>query len=149
METSPTANPKVQFLRTPPRALPHLQLVIPYTTPELTQAALKSAAIFAHNLEATVRLLHVHVLPYPRPLDQPDVSSEHLENKLADAAGQCPLPVRAEVVYARDRQEAFRQLLPPGSLVLIATRTRWWPTAQQRLAHSLSRAGHSVALLAV
>jgi hypothetical protein len=143
METSETESPRDRSLR------PHLQLVIPYTTPELTRAALKSAAMFTHDLKATVRLIGVHVVPYPCPLDHPDVANEHLKTKLAAVAQVSALPVRAEVVYGRDRQEAFRHVLKPGSLVLLATNKHWWRTAQERLARSLSRAGHSVALLAV
>lgn len=143
METSTTGSPKARSLR------PHLQLVIPYTTPELTRAALKSAAVLAQDLGATMRLVGVHVVPYPCPLDHPDVANEHLKNKLAAVAWESALPVRAEVVYGRDRQAAFRQVLGPGALVLLATRKHWWRTAQERLARSLSRAGHSVALLVV
>jgi hypothetical protein len=39
--------------------------------------------------------------------------------------------------------------LPPNSLVVIATKRSWWPTAEVKLARALARAGHSVALLGV
>jgi len=110
METSQTGSPTARSLR------PYLQLVIPYTTPELTRAALKSAAMFTHDLRAVVRLVGVHVVPYPCPLDHPDVANEHLKTKLAAVAQVSALPVRAEVVYGRDRQEAFRHVLKPTAV---------------------------------
>jgi hypothetical protein len=59
------------------------------------------------------------------------------------------VPVDAHVVIARDREEAFHRAISPGSLVVLATKKRWWPTRQARLARLLACAGHSVALLEI
>ena len=126
-----------------------LQVVIPYTTRELTEVALKAAAPMVEGLGATVNMIYVQVVPYPCSLEEPHVPSAHLTARLEQAARESAVPVRAEVVYARDRAEAFRQVLRPGSLVLLATSKRWWPTAEERLGRLLLRAGHSVALVAV
>jgi hypothetical protein len=132
-----------------PGRVRRIQLVIPYTTRELTEAALKAAAPMVEGLGAVVKMIYVQVVPYPRALEEPHVASAHLAARLEQAARESAVPVRAEVVYARDRAEAFRQVLRPGSLVLLATRKRWWPTAEERLGRLLLRAGHSVALVAV
>jgi hypothetical protein len=132
-----------------PGRVRRLQLVIPYTTRELTEAALKAAGPMVEGLGAMVSMVYVQVVPYPRSLEEPDVASEHLKARIEQTARESAVPVRAEVVYARDRAEAFRQVLRPGSLVLLATRKRWWATAEERLGRLLLRAGHSVALVAV
>jgi hypothetical protein len=124
-----------------------LWVVIPYTTPELTRAALSFAAAFGQGLGVCVQLIDVQVVPYPCPLSQPMVSREHSRHKLRELARQSGLPVRAELVYARDQEEGFRHVLRPASLVLLATSKRWWRTAEEKLARSLSRAGHSVAIM--
>jgi hypothetical protein len=126
-----------------------LWIVVPYTTPELTRAALKAAAGFGQGLDVAVRLIDVHMVPYPCDIDQPIVNSEHLKERLRKAACQCDLPIRAEVVYARDRDEGFHQVLRSRSLILLASRKRWWRTAEEKLARTLRRAGHKVTLLAV
>jgi hypothetical protein len=53
------------------------------------------------------------------------------------------------VLYARDWLEAFRKALEPKSLVILATKKRWWPTRQDKLARALAKAGHQVMLLPV
>src|SRR5258706_14598544 len=79
-----------------------LQVVIPYRAPKLTKAALKFASTFTSDLNARVRLIDVHVVPYGFPLDDPDVNPKHLERKLRNFAQETALRVSAEVVYARD-----------------------------------------------
>jgi hypothetical protein len=149
METSQTDSLKGSSLRGAQQRLPRLQVVIPYTTPHLTAVALKSAAGLTRNLGATVRLICIQVVPYPCPLNQPNVDTDHLKDRLRELARESELPVRAELIYTRDREATFRRVLRPGSLVLIATERCWWRTAQEKLARWLLRAGHSVALLPV
>ncbi len=126
-----------------------LRLFIPYTTPELTKAALASAAGFARKLRASVTLVSVHIVPFPNPVNRPTVDPEHLKHPLREAIREAPVPVRAVLVYARDHDTGYRRALAPASLVLIASRRRWWTTKEQKLARRLERAGHSVAVLAV
>jgi len=59
------------------------------------------------------------------------------------------LPVITQVVIARDREVAFDRAISPGSLVVLATKKRWWPTQQVKFARLLARAGHSVTLLEI
>jgi hypothetical protein len=52
-------------------------------------------------------------------------------------------------VFTREPDAGREQILPAHSLVVLATKKRWWPTAEVKLAQALARAGHSVALLGV
>jgi len=124
-----------------------LRIVIPCTDHELARAALKAVAEMASDLDATVTLAFVHVVPFPLPLNQPDVEREHLLRSLAELAESSAMPVRVLIVLARDSQTAFRRLVPNGSLVVLATRRRWWRTAEETLARALKRDGHRVVLL--
>ena len=122
-----------------------LQVVIPHRTPELTRAALAYAAEFATGLNARIRLIDVHVVPYGFPLDRPTVRPQHLKRRLRQLARESQLPISAEIVYARDWEQGLRRSLAPGSLLLMAIRRSWWPTSDKRLAARLRKLGHQVA----
>src|SRR5271169_4070595 len=122
---------------------------VPYTGADLTRAALAAVVALTRNLGAHVSLVAVQVVPFPLPLDRPAVSPSLFEQELKALADRVEVPVDAHVVIARDREVAFDRAIAPGSLVVLATRKRWWPTPQARLARLLARAGHSVALLEI
>jgi len=122
--------------------------VIPYTTPELTQAALRHAGACT-DLNVQVSLVDIQVVPFPCPLDQPPINQEFSRGRLRDLLGKSALPGRAEVLYARDWLEGFRRVLEPQSLVIMAARKRWWRTREDKLARALVNAGHQVLLLHV
>jgi hypothetical protein len=126
-----------------------LQLVIPYTTSELTRTALDAAPKLARELDAEATLIAVHVVPFPCPLDRPTVDPDCLRRKLLAVAKSAAIPVRAVLVYARDWETGFQRVLKPGSLILVATNRRVWRTAEEKLARRLALAGHSVAVLSV
>jgi len=50
-----------------------LDLVVPFTTPQLTRTALKEAERLSSGLNAAIRLVKVQVVPYPLPIDQSPV----------------------------------------------------------------------------
>ena len=131
------------------RANGELQVFVPYTCRELTQAALAKAGELTRNLGARITLFTVHVAPFPLPLDRPDVPSSFLERKLAGVARAAAMQADIRIAIARDAELGCQQILPPHSLVVMATRRRWWPTAEEKLARALAQAGHSVALLGV
>jgi len=125
-----------------------LWIVVPYTTPQLTRAALRHSAVCS-DLDIQVCLVDVQVVPFPRPLDEPPIDKEFSERRLHDLFQESGLSGQTSVLYARDRLEGYRRMLEPKSLVILATRKRWWPTREQRLARSLSKAGHQVMLLPI
>ncbi len=122
----------------------NLQVVIPHRTPQLTRAALKYAENLTDDLNARVRLIDVHVVPYGVPLDEPTVNPRHLSRRLRQLAQESSIPVSPEVVYARDWEQGLRRVLAPGSLVLIAIKRSWWRTNEKRLAARLRKLGHQV-----
>jgi len=127
-----------------PTDISNLHIVIPHRTPQLTRAALKHAANLTDDLNARIRLVDIHVVPYGVPLDEPTVHPKHLARRLRQLSQESPVPVSAEVVYARDWEQGLRRALAPGSLVLLAIRRSWWRTSEKRLAARLRKIGHQV-----
>ena len=125
-----------------------LWMVIPYTTPELTAAALRHAGVCS-DLDVHVLLVDIQVVPFPCPLDQPPINNKFSESRLSAMLKESGLPGKVGVVYTRDWFDAFRRVLEPQSLVILATKKRWWPTREDKLARTLSKAGHQVMLLPV
>ena len=125
-----------------------LWVVIPFTTPELTRAALRHAGVCS-DLDVQVALVDIQVVPFPCPLDQPPINKEFSERRLRELLKESRLSGQAAVVYTRDWLEAFTRMLEPKSLVILPTQKRWWPTRQQKLARALTKAGHQVMLLPV
>ena len=125
-----------------------LWVVVPYTTPELTQAALRHAGVCS-DLDVHVCLFDVQVVPFPAPITQPPVSRKFSEVRLQDLLKESGLPGNAAVIYTREWLEGFTKVLVSDSLVIIATRKRWWQTREEKLARTLTKAGHHVMLLPV
>jgi hypothetical protein len=125
-----------------------LWITIPYTTPELTRAALRHAGVCS-DLNVHVSLVDVQVVPYPCTLDQPPINKEFSSNRLQELFKESGLPGHAQVLYTRDWLEGFRRGLEPGSLVIVATKKHWWPTREEKLAWELLAAGHQVMLLPI
>jgi hypothetical protein len=123
-------------------------MALPYTTHELARAALRHAGVCS-DLDVHVNLVDIQVVPFPCPLDQPPINKEFSEHRLVELLKETGLPGRAALLYTRDWLEGFRQMLEPGSLVVLATRRRWWPTREEKLARTLTKAGHQVMLLPV
>ena len=121
-----------------------VEVAIPFKTPELTIAALESATSLGHQLNMNLRLIHVHVVPYSLPLDKPSVRLGHLENNLRRIAERSAIPVRPELVFARDWEDGFRRALRPRSVVLIPIQKSWWRSHDKRMAERLRKHGHQV-----
>ncbi len=126
-----------------------LRVFVPYSSAELTKLALAEAARLTKNLAAEITLFTVQIVPFPLPLDRPDVSPRFLERKLAQAICSAGVEADIRIAMARDPDLGYEKILTPHSLVVMATRRRWWPTDETKLARALARSGHSVALLGV
>jgi len=123
-----------------------LWVVIPYTTPELTKAALRHAGVCS-DLYVHVSLVDIQIVPFPCPLDQAPINKEFSERRLRDLLTESQLPGSAEVLYARDWFDGFCRVLEPKSLVILGTKKRLWRTREEKLASALVKAGHQVLLL--
>jgi len=129
---------------------PQLSIVVPYTNPELTTAALKHAATLSAGLNATLRLIDAQIVPVQRPLNEPPVNREFHVSRMSSIVEEAGIPVRVEIIYTRDRMECFRRKVEAGSLMVVATGAAgmpWWPTAEKKLARLLLKAGYDVVLV--
>ena len=122
-----------------------LDLVVPFTTPELTRAALDAANQMGAGLNAIIRLVRVQVVPFPLDLDQSPVYIEFLKDQMAHFRSD--LPVAGEIRLARDFEAAIEGTLGSESVVILAAPKRPWTTRNERLAAALRRAGHKVVLV--
>ena len=119
-----------------------IELVVPFTTPELTRAALTTAERYSIGLNAAVRLIKVLVVPFPNELEYPAIAIPFLREQLGSF--ECALPVKAELYSAREEQATILRLTHAGSVVLIASKKRPWLTREERLASALRKAGTRV-----
>src|SRR5262245_60071780 len=125
-----------------------LRVAVPYTTPDLTRFALRHAGVCS-DLDVRVSLVDIQVVPFPCPLDQPLIDREFSRHRLQELLQGSAVRGEACILYTRDWLEGFRQILGPQSLVVLATKRRWWQTREEKLAHALRNAGHDVMLLPV
>lgn len=122
-------------------------VVVPYTDPRLTLAALRHATAFSRSLSVRIRLIDVRTVPFPSDLGVPLVTRDFLEDRLRAVASLAPVPVSSEIVFARDRVDGFVRAMLRTSVVVIAVRRQWWPSAEKRLARALESAGFQVVVI--
>ena len=122
-----------------------LDLVVPFTTPELTRTALGAANRMGAGLNPTIRLIRVQVVPFPLEPDRSPVYIEFLKEQMAQFRSD--LPVAGEIRLARSFEDGLLGTLGSGSVVILATPKRPWTTRNERLASALRRAGHMVVLV--
>ena len=124
-----------------------LEVNVIFTDLQETAAALKFAQSFAHELGAHISLRAAVAVPFQLPLDQPQVSVAFLQDvmrKLVAQLNREALDPTLHLYLCRDRVWALSQVLNPNSLVVIAGRKRWWPTAETRMVRALRAEGHRV-----
>ena len=122
-----------------------LDLVVPFTTPRLTQDALNAANRLGANLCARIRLVRPIVVPYPLELDEPPVPLEFL--RAQGGHFRSSLPLDLEIRLTRDANNELMVCLRHSSVVILATRKRPWITRTERLARAIRRTGHAVLMV--
>jgi hypothetical protein len=122
-----------------------LDLVVPFTTPDLTLSALNAANRLAHGLNAAIRLVRIQVVPYPLDLKRSPVLMDFLKEQLRSLASA--MPARCEVRLAREFAAGLEGAIGEHSLVVLAMRRRPWRTRTERLAALLRAAGHTVVMV--
>jgi hypothetical protein len=105
--------------------------------------------VLVRNLELHITLFAVQIVPFPLPLERSAVAPDFLEQRLLVIAGEIETAVDVQLIFSRDLDFGMQRVLPPNSLAVVATKKSWWPTSEAKLARSLARAGHSVALLVI
>jgi hypothetical protein len=122
-------------------------VIVLFTSANRTLKALESARSLAKTLCRPIMVLATPVVPFPLPLEEPQVPFDFTIKHFAEAAEQFPENISVVAHPCRDRLEALKQVLPRNSPVLIGIRKRWWPTCDERLAKDLRRAGFSVTVV--
>jgi|SRR5579864_4439940 len=128
-----------------PAEVAPLDIVVPYTTPQLTRLALRKAEEMASAIHYGIRLVRLQSVPFPLDLRRPPVAL----SVLCEQTRQVARGIQASeiaVLLTRDPADALLQTLRPGSIVVIASERRWWRTPQERLKKICERHGHQVAL---
>jgi hypothetical protein len=118
-----------------------MEIVVFHTTVAETLQALKTAAHLAQGLSARIRLLVLEVVPYPLPLDHPDVTLPFTHRRFRTLAENASVETNVDIHLVRDREKALASILEPHSIVVIGTHRNWWPN---RLEKRLQRAGHQL-----
>jgi len=137
--------PRALTIAEQPPQVAELDIVIPFTTPELTRAAIGAANCMGAGLHAALRLVRVQVVPFQLDLNRPPVFIDFLKEQLAGFESE--LPMTGEVRLARDFEDGLKGTLGPDSVVILATKKRPWITGTERLSKSLRRSGYRTILV--
>jgi hypothetical protein len=121
------------------------EIIVPFTTPELTQAALDQADKLVLQLNGRIRVIAIQSVPMSLALDRPPVALEHLEAAVSGLFSRSR--THTELYLVRDVEQTWKRLLRNNLVVVIASQKRWWRTTQERLARMLETNGHEVVLI--
>src|SRR5258708_3410017 len=77
-----------------------LRVFVLHTSRQLTKACLSAVSALTSNLGARVTLLAVQIVPFPLPLDRPDVAPQFVERELVTMAGGNKATVDGEGIVA-------------------------------------------------
>jgi hypothetical protein len=124
-----------------------LRVTVVSTTREGTKAALTLADTLAKNLGLRIRLLAVHAVPFHFPLEKPPVSLDFLERNQMYVVAETqvhPDELSIEIFLCRNQKQCLRQVLRPGSLVVVGGTKRHWRNDARKLERWLASEGHHV-----
>jgi hypothetical protein len=121
-----------------------MEVVVLHTTVPETLQALKTAARLAHGLSARIRLLVLEVVPYPLPLDRPNVPLSFTHRRFHTLAGNATIETTIDIHLVRDPDKSIESALEPHSVIVMGAHRAWWPSAHTRVAKRLERLGHQV-----
>jgi hypothetical protein len=121
-----------------------LSVTVVFTTVPETLAALRKAAILAHELGARIQIFVPYVVPYPLPLDRPQADPNFRVRQFRTMCEQEPIETRIEIQLCRNAGECLVRELAPESVVLIGDKRAWPFSGSMRLARWLQHRGHHV-----
>jgi hypothetical protein len=121
-----------------------LEVVVLHTTIDGTLASLKRAAELAAGLAANIRLLVLTVVPYPLPIESPQVSLAFNRRRFTTIASEARVDTVVDIRLGREPMSMLEIALKPRSVVVLERRRRWWPDRVRKLAKRLERLGHQV-----
>ncbi|MFB3921245.1 MAG: hypothetical protein ACE145_05950 [Terriglobia bacterium] len=118
-----------------------------FTSHAATGAALRWVARLGNRLDAHPIVLMFYVVPYTLSLNWRAVPEGFLERRIGALKAATPVEFSVRIYLCRNSKESLRQVLRPGSLVVVGGKERWWPTDEQRLVGWLRKEGHQVFLV--
>jgi hypothetical protein len=125
-----------------------MEVVVLHTTITETLRALKTAAHLAHGLSARIRLLVLEVVPYPLPLDRPNVplpfTRRRFHTLAANGDDVTHVETNVDIHLVRDPDKTIESVLEAHSVIVMGAHRTWWPNAHSRVARRLERLGHQV-----
>ena len=113
-----------------------LEIFVIFTDHSGTLAALQMADHLGDKLDARLRLLMLHEVPYALPLTRPAVNVRFLEDQLFALVAKTPVDGAAHIYLCRDTRRTVRLMLKPHSIVILGGRKGWW-SVEQKLASVL------------
>ena len=128
-------------------AAPELHISVVFTNFEDTKQALRAAANLSTGLRADIDLVVPEIVPYPLPLIRPAVPPGFTLRRLMDLAREAEVQPSIHVYLCRDKVQTLLQVLHRQSVVVLGSKTRWFPTKPIILARVLRRKGHQVILV--
>src|SRR5215471_6026170 len=123
-----------------------LDIVVPYTTPQLTRLAIRKAEEMASAIPSAIHVVRLQAVPFPLDLRNPPVALSILREQTRQVSRGVQT-AEVSVILTRNPEASLLKMLHPGSIVVIASEKRWWRTAQERLKRFCERHGHPVTLL--
>jgi hypothetical protein len=126
-----------------------LQVALLFTSFDVTVYALERTAALLAGLNARIDLIAVQSVPYLLALNNPPVSIPFNEQRLRDIAAESAIETAVHLYVCRYPFEALTSVLHPGSILVVGTRKRWWPSWELKLARKLESAGLRILVLEV
>ena len=125
-----------------------LDIVVPYTTPELTREALRKAGELTAEIPSKIRVVRMQRVPFPLPLQHSPVSVDVLREQIGNIVSGLAA-TEISIYLTREPEETLLHSLEPRSILVIASKRRPWRTAQESLKRICERHGNRVALVYV
>ena len=121
-----------------------ITIFVLFTGVRKTLDALWSAGRLARDLDVHIEIIVPEIVPYPLPLDEPPVLRSFRNHRYRTIVEQAGIDTSIHVCLCREPREAVDRLLNPGSIVVLGTRHRWWPTREYRFGRWLRTKGYHV-----
>ncbi len=129
-----------------------LSVTVISTTEKGTVASLNAAKCLAADLDATITLLKMEIVPARFPLYRPPVSLKYTINQqhsMVRQSGVNEADVDLKIRFCRDWSSGLQWVLRRRSLIVIAGKRHWWVGREERLERVLRAFGHHVIFIDV
>jgi hypothetical protein len=121
------------------------EVVVIFTGIRTTLCAMKTAGRLAAGLGARIRII-VPQVPNRMTYQCRSDGNGALERQFRTIVGGRKIETQLEVCPCSNRWQMLQEALAPGSIVVLGSACRRWPTFESRLARKLREAGHDVLL---